>query len=340
MIRIRVPVLASVLLALPALAGSDPTTGPVPERDPEVSPLAAVGIAPGIYLLSGQIVPGDQPDGNSVVLRGSEGLVVVDVGRHVEHTRRIVDFARQLRQPVKVVVNTHWHLDHTGGNPLMREEFPGLEIVGGGAFEEAMTGFLATYRRQLSEAIASAETPATGVERYRKELAILDRGQQLLPDIVVTESGEHKLSGRLLDIHLETFAVSGGDLWLRDPQTRTVIAGDLVTMPVPLFDTACPERWQAALDRLARADWVTLVPGHGAPMNRAAFAEYRAAFDDLLACAASTEPKETCIDGWLHKARDLVVEGDQQLARDMLGYYIEQLLRAPTEPTRPLCGAP
>ncbi len=336
--RRLVPVLVAAVLALPSLSIGAPAAGPMPERELEVGSPAADGTTTGIYLLPGQLIPGDQPDGNTVVLRGNEGLVVVDVGRHAEHTRKIIDLARRLRQPVKVVVNTHWHLDHTGGNSLMREEFPGLQIVGSGAFEEAMTGFLATYREQLGEAIASAATPAAEVERYRKELTILDHGPQLLPDVVVTDSGERKLAGRSLEIHLETFAVSGGDLWLLDPATGTVLSGDLVTIPVPLFDTACPRRWQAALARLDDADWVILIPGHGPPLNRAAFAKYRAAFDGLLTCAASAEPKEGCIDGWLLDAADLVVEKDRQLARGMLGYYVEQLLRGPVERIGPLCG--
>jgi glyoxylase-like metal-dependent hydrolase (beta-lactamase superfamily II) len=326
---LRGSVTLAALLALSTLAGGGPLS---------FASSAAAGIASGIDLIPGQIVAGDQPDGNTVVLRGSEGLIVVDVGRHVSHTQQIIDFADQLGQPVKVVVNTHWHLDHIGGNPLMREAFPGLKIIASGALEEAMTGFLATYRRQLEGAIADAGTPADARERYRQELVILDHGPQLLPDVVVTGTGERTLAGRLLEVHLETFAVSGGDLWLRDPATRTLIAGDLVTVPAPLFDTACPQRWQAALGRLAETDWVTLVPGHGAPMGRAAFTKYRAGFDSLLACAASTEPQESCVDGWLRDAGDLIAENDRPLARGMVGYYVDQVLRGPVERIKSLCG--
>ena len=85
------------------------------------------------------------------------------------------------------------------------------------------------------------------------------------------------------------------DVWLFDPETRILVAGDLVTLPAPLFDTACPARWQASLDHLAQTDFALLVPGHGPAMSRADFDAYRLAFAGLLACAASDQAKQACI---------------------------------------------
>ena len=49
-------------------------------------------LAPGVDLLPGRFVKGTQPDGNTVILRGRTGLVVVDTGRHPEHTQGVIDF--------------------------------------------------------------------------------------------------------------------------------------------------------------------------------------------------------------------------------------------------------
>ena len=43
-------------------------------------------IAPDLHLLRGAFVPGQQPDGNSVMLLGPRGWIVVDTGRHVIET--------------------------------------------------------------------------------------------------------------------------------------------------------------------------------------------------------------------------------------------------------------
>lgn len=300
-------------------------------------PLGAVELAPGVELIPGKFVAGTQPDGNSVILRGTDGLVVVDSGRHAEHTRAIIEAARASGLPVAVVVNTHWHLDHVGGNPLLRREFPGVKVVASGALEGAMGGFLANYRKQLDELVARSATPEAA-QPFRDELAILDAGPALLPDEVVTASDTRSLAGRELEIHLETHAVTAGDLWLRDTASGIVLAGDLVTLPAPLFDTACPSRWSQALKRLAATDFKTLVPGHGAPMDRAAFTRYRTAFDALLECAASSRAKSECIEGWIRDAGDLIPDSDQQLARGLSDYYLDAVLRGPAERLGALCG--
>jgi glyoxylase-like metal-dependent hydrolase (beta-lactamase superfamily II) len=69
--------------------------------------VATIAVARGIVVIPGGFVPGSQPDGNTVVLQGKNGLIVVDTGRHAEQTRRIVELARSRRQPVAAIINTH-----------------------------------------------------------------------------------------------------------------------------------------------------------------------------------------------------------------------------------------
>ena len=40
--------------------------------------------------------------------------------------RILVDFAREQNRPIAAIINSHWHLDHVGGNPRLRAEFPGI----------------------------------------------------------------------------------------------------------------------------------------------------------------------------------------------------------------------
>ncbi|HXV77862.1 MAG TPA: MBL fold metallo-hydrolase [Candidatus Polarisedimenticolaceae bacterium] len=300
------------------------------------SRLPAVELAEGVELLAGSFVAGRQPDGNTVVLTGSDGLIVVDTGRHDEHTRRIVEFARAAGQPVRFVVNTHWHLDHVGGNPSLRREFPRARVVSSDAIRGAMRGFLADYRRQLEQLVSEAETDEAA-RPYRSELAILDAGEALAPDDVVTGSGPRELAGRKLEIHLERYAVTAGDLWIHDPASRIVIAGDLVTLPAPFLDTACPDGWSASLARIADVDFTLLVPGHGPPLDRAGLARYRSAFDGLLACAASEESRQRCVDGWIDGGGELIAASDRELARAVVGYYVEQVLRGDPAQTAARC---
>ena len=92
----------------------------------------------------------------------------------------------------------------------------------------------------------------------------------------IAETSTRTIAGRKFTVGFESHAVTAGDVWLFDPATHVLASGDLVTLPAPLFDTACAEHWRGALDRLAAVDFKILVPGHGAPMHRADFATYRA----------------------------------------------------------------
>ena len=157
---------------------------------------------------------------------------------------------------------------------------------------------------------------------WRAEIALIDAGPALRPDVKIAATSEPLIRGRKLRIGFQPNAVTAGDLWVLDLKTRVLAAGDLVTLPAPFLDTACPSGWQKALGDLAAVDFQTLVPGHGAPMTRQEFETYRAAFDGLLACAASSSPPADCVEGWTKTAAPLLASEDPKFVRSLLDYYV------------------
>jgi glyoxylase-like metal-dependent hydrolase (beta-lactamase superfamily II) len=296
---------------------------------PAQAPLPGEAVAADITLLRGRFVASEQPDGNSVLLRGPTGLVVFDTGRHADHAQRLLAAARAGGQPIVAIVNSHWHLDHVSGNAPLRAAYPQAAVYASDAIRDAMHGFLADYRAQLVDMLA--KTPASDPQAgaWREEIARIDDGARLFPTHVVDAPLDVALGGRRVHLGLERNAVSGGDVWLLDPATRTLLSGDLVTLPAPLLDTACASGWSGALARLDALPFDTLVPGHGAPMSHAQFASWRNAFDHLLACAASDADAATCKAAWLHDAGPLIPPADAALASGLLDYYVTQVLRAP-----------
>jgi glyoxylase-like metal-dependent hydrolase (beta-lactamase superfamily II) len=286
-------------------------------------------LIPGVSVIRGAFAPGSQPDGNSVILDAPDGLIVVDTGRHVTHTQAIVDFAKRVKKPIRAVVNTHWHLDHIGGNALLRREYPDLRVYAAGTLKDALSGFLANYRKQLDDIIPKTED-AKQRAAYEAEVRLIDSGAALAPDVVVTGAETRSIAGRELLIGLESSAVTAGDVWLLDAKTGLLIAGDLVTLPAPFLDTACPTRWASSLDTLARMEFDLLVPGHGAPMTRKQFDVYRGGFRSLLQCAAGKDEKQVCIDGWIATVAPLMPAHDERFTRGLMGYYVDQLRRPPS----------
>src|SRR6266545_4309410 len=87
-----------------------------PTQDPTAAFRAQIGAVPiqarqlgeNFTLLSG-------PGGNVVVLHSSDGLVVVDTFV-APAWPRLDESLKALGAPVKFVINTHWHFDHTDNN--------------------------------------------------------------------------------------------------------------------------------------------------------------------------------------------------------------------------------
>lgn len=285
-------------------------------------------LAPDVFMQSGTFAPGRQPDGNSVIFAGPRGLLIVDTGRHIEHTRALIDFSLQRSQPIVAALNTHWHLDHLGGNALLRERVPGLQVWASNAVAPALAGWLADSRRDMLAMLGAGQADAPTQAMLRTDIALIDLGPKLLPDVTVDAARTLDVIGKPLQIGFQSHAVTAGDLWVFDPASRVLAAGDLVTLPVPFLDTACAPRWRQALSRVDAVPFETLVPGHGAAMDRAAFHRWRDAFGGLLDCAASAATASACAQGWVEALGPLLPASEQGRARGMVGYYLAEHLRA------------
>lgn len=288
-------------------------------------------LEPGVEWLPGSFAPGMQPDGNSVLIEAPDGWIVVDSGRHPAHVQALLERIRASGKPLRVIVNTHWHLDHIGGNRALRAAYPQARLMASDAIVAARTGFLADYRRQLLDELAKHPSQDAQRSAWQREVAVIDDTAASAPDAVINERATLELAGLGLSIGVERDAVTAGDVWVYEPNSQVLAAGDLVTLPAPLFDTACPERWATAIERVSTIRFRWLVPGHGEPMGRGQFVIYRESYQRLLRCAASDAPQQQCVDGWLRDAGGLFPRDQQPLARSLLSYYVDQKLRAPRE---------
>lgn len=293
------------------------------------------------HLITGGVYENKGPDGNTIILDAPDGLIVVDTGRHPEHAEKILGYAKSTGKPVAAIVNSHWHLDHTTGNMDLGKAFPSVPIVASRAIEgKLFHDFIAPGQAQTKKALADGTAPAAQRPGMIRAQAFLDQPAYGRPTVAVERSGPQRIAGRTLDVRLAPFAVSEGDVWLVVPDERMVIVGDLVVDIVPFMDTACVDGWRQALNEVAAVDFVTLIPGHGAPMTKPQFLQWKAAFDRLVECGRSDAPMATCVEGWMTNAAPFIAADKQGYAREAAAYYLETRLRAKPEEQQRFCAVP
>ena len=317
--ELRLP-LHRALTALLVLVASGAVWADAPQA---IAP-AAQPVAPGVWLIPGGMPTDRQPDGNSVVFAAPDGLVVVDTGRHAWHRAALLALARAQGEAIVAVVNTHWHLDHVSGNPDLRAAYPGMRVYASAAIDDALAGFLAQSAKDSVAYLEDAQIPEATRDDIRGDMLTIANGAALRPDVVVERTAAMDIGGRALQVHLVANAVTAGDLWIYDPVSKVAVLGDLVTLPAPFLDTACPAGWMTALESAADVPFEMAIPGHGPPMSRERFQSYRQAFAAFIDCANSAVPAGDCAAQWMDGIQPMLadVASDAPRARRMAEYYV------------------
>lgn len=287
--RMTISVLSVLVLAAAVAQAGEPAMVPPTEE-----------LAPGVHLLRGGFVPERGPDGNTVIFDAPDGLVVIDTGRHDWHSDAILAFAAARKRPVAAIVNTHWHLDHSSGNGRIKAAHPDARVYTTRAVDRVLApgGFL---ERNLEGARPMLDDPeVSGIQREEVQIfiATMQQRDSLRPDVAIERSGELAIAGKTFDVRVAERAVTDADVWIIDRASGIAVIGDLVTFPVPFFETACPAQWLDALDAVRSATFDRAIPGHGEPMTPDQVGSYRAAFSGFVDCVKSDAPGSSCATVW------------------------------------------
>lgn len=203
-------------------------------------------VGPGIFAMV-------TPDGgaNAGFVVGDDQVLVVDARMTPSLARSFRDEVRRVTdKPVRLLVNSHYHGDHTFGNQLFSP--PALIISH------------INTRRRLAQ--LGNEYPAQ-FARNRPELA--EEFQQVtmtLPSITYTDRMTVHLDGRLIElIHPGRPAHTDGDTMVYLPQGKCLFAADLLFSGIvpALMDGHCTG-WIDSLTQIEGMAVETVVPGHGA----------------------------------------------------------------------------
>jgi glyoxylase-like metal-dependent hydrolase (beta-lactamase superfamily II) len=276
----------SFVCAIAVVSTAMAATGGFPgfPEDPQTHHWEKVG--EGVYAFISP--PGITPlvSGNSLVVIGDDGLLVVDSGQFPSLARaEIAEIKKLSPLPVRYIVNTHWHLDHWVGNGEFRKAWPGVAIVStqntlalaqAGA-SEFTSAYAVAMLDSLNKAIALGGKRGDGSSRPAQEIAYLDMAKAQLtkyrteletvnlafPDVVFASELDLYLGKRLVQVRFLGRANTGGDAVVYVPDAKVLATGDMLVSPSPYGGGSFYGEWPATLRRLAAFDTIAIVPGHG-----------------------------------------------------------------------------
>ncbi len=297
--RIRILPLATAVMAAvfaPASAhsGAPPAAQPQEKQAP---PFKLEKLTDRAYCLYGQ-------GGNVGILVTDAGVVVVD-DQFEEVAQGILDQIRAVTdQPIRYLVNTHYHGDHTGGNPVFVKF---AEIIAHETVRPRLLDFPETVRRTYPDRKKQIETEIAGLkdpdDPYRlsleKDLGLLDFFIKTAEALKVnpaappglTYEGEIRLwlGGEEVDIFHVAPGHTDGDSIVYFPKQKVVHMGDLFLNGMyPFIDSLAggsARGFVTNIDRvLTRIPPETkVIPGHGDTSDVATLRRFRNFMSDLIA---------------------------------------------------------
>jgi cyclase len=185
--------------------------------------------------------------GNVAVLVTSEGLVMVDDKFDRDHDAIMASIKSFTNQPVKYILSTHYHEDHSGGNTKF---LPTADVI---STQNARTNILEHKQSNAAPGVSPARIVFT------TETAVFLGGKEV----------RAKYFGR---------GHTNGDAIIYFPALKTIHTGDMMAGTSPLIDYnggGSLVEWSKTLDAAMKLDFDTVIPGHGAVTNKAGLMTYR-----------------------------------------------------------------
>jgi glyoxylase-like metal-dependent hydrolase (beta-lactamase superfamily II) len=213
-------------------------------QSPPAQPLGVKRLAEDLYVIEGTS-NGASDAGNIAVYVTSEGVILVDDRFSQDYPEVMVAVKKISSLPVKYVINTHHHGDHTGGNAKF---LPTAEII---------------IQANARQHMIKTDMPGP-------------------PHISFTQESSVFLGGKEVRAIHYGRGHTDGDVAVYFPALRAVHLGDLmagtrgVTNPVMDYSAGGSiSSWPSVLDGVLKLDIDIVIPGHGAVTNRAGLVAHR-----------------------------------------------------------------
>jgi glyoxylase-like metal-dependent hydrolase (beta-lactamase superfamily II) len=219
---------------------------------------------------------------NAAIFVRSKDVVVVDAhSKPSAAASLIAQIKREVTgKPVRYVVNTHFHWDHTQGNHAYREANEKVDFIATETTKQLLGDQgVARLKETLEEArknldalreraghATSAAEKAFCADQIRQLEGYLAEMKDWAPELpTITFDKTHVLEDPLFDLHLEFHghAHTAGDVFVLCPQQRALATGDASHCWFPNIADGFPRSWPRTIDDVGKGDFQYVLGGHG-----------------------------------------------------------------------------
>jgi len=243
---------------------------------------------------------------NAAVILTNDGVVVVDSHSKPSAARALYHEIRGMtKNPVRKVINTHFHWDHWQGNQVYAAEYPGLEIIASEGTKENLTkaeagvGGVPFIEKQLAalpkeiEKLKDDMTRTTNADQKARLEANLQQAEAYLDELktlkptLPTKTLANTMTlheqGREIQLLLLGSGHTNGDVYVYLPKEKVVATGDAVIDWMPFINDGYPEEWVQALTALEKVDFTQMILGHGEVATKEHLGFFKGYLTDLIA---------------------------------------------------------
>ncbi|MGZ3402761.1 MAG: MBL fold metallo-hydrolase [Phenylobacterium sp.] len=246
-IAIRSLLAAALISACASTAALAQTPAAPPAASAPRPPLVVKPVKPGLFMIVGA-------GGNTTVRVTDDGLVLVDSknpGQAI-YDEIVADAHTINPKPIKYLIDTHIHADHTGNNG--RFEAAGVKVVGQQNIPTELAKFVPPANNPTLQAPAA-------------------------PNVTYDKTYEIKLGGKTVKLNHFANGHTNGDTVVYFPDLKVVSMGDELVAITPNCDYGGGGSiggWLSSLDQTLKLDWDMAIPGHGDnPLTKADMKAFR-----------------------------------------------------------------
>jgi cyclase len=220
---------------------------------------------------------------NAAIFVRSKDVVVVDTHSKPSAAAGLISQLKRevTPKPVRYVINTHFHWDHTQGSHAYRQTGEKIDFIASATTKQLMASLavarmkasvgevphlIETMRDQAAHATSAGEKAfcADQIRQLEAYQAELKNYTLELPTITFDKS--YVLQDPMHDLHIEFHghAHTAGDVVVYCPQERVIATGDVIHGFLPFIADGFPRIWPGTIDSIGGADFNHVLPGHAA----------------------------------------------------------------------------